>query len=158
MPEHQDTTASPMGDPFPGTQRELEFSPMEPPGTGESVLAQTPGTSKAPTHADLQAKVDIMLKDINMANAEKAREHREKLEAQRQLSELAAKYDQLVRRLDAQDARSGPRPAASHHSRSTEQQRQILHVDVPLFPRELLRDGAKSSTQFNLCKQEINVT
>ena len=75
MPEHRDPTASPMDDPFPGTQRQLEFSPAEPPGTGESVLAQTPGTSKTPTHADLQAKVDIMLQDINTANAEKMREH-----------------------------------------------------------------------------------
>ena len=90
----------------------MEFTPAEAPHTGESVLAQTPGPSNRPTHGDLQAKVDIMLQDINTANAEKMREHKEKLEAQRQLNELAAKYDELVRRFEAREARSEPCQAA----------------------------------------------
>ncbi|KAK9911091.1 hypothetical protein M0R45_035014 [Rubus argutus] len=142
MTERQDTNPSFPGDPFPGTQRQLEFTLTEPPYTGESVLAQTPGPSTRPTHGDLQAKVDIMLQDINTANAENMREHKQKLEAQRQLNELAAKYDELVRRLEAQEARSEPRQAASHYSQGTiGRQHQVIHLDTPLRPRELQHSG-----------------
>lgn len=141
MIEHQDTTASPTGGPFPDTQRQLEFTPVVPPGTRESTLAQTPDTSHPPMHGNLQAKVNIMLRDINTANAEKMREHREKMEVQQQLNELAAKYDNLVKRLGTREAQSEWRQAASHHSQNTHgQQHLTTHVDAPLHPREL-REG-----------------
>lgn len=54
------------------------------PGTVESTFANTIGNSRNTQAPDnLQAKVDLMLQDIMIANAERAREHQEKLEAQR---------------------------------------------------------------------------
>lgn len=62
----------------------------------------------------MQAKVDLMLQDIAKTNAEKMTEYREKLAAQQQLEELAAKYEEVLHRLDARDKVPKPRHAGSH--------------------------------------------
>lgn len=69
-------------------------------GTIGSTLANTPVTSRpSPTPGDLQAKVDLMLQDIAKANAERMAD-RKKMEAQQQFKELAAKYDEVICRMN----------------------------------------------------------
>lgn len=109
MSEQQDTVALPSGEPFSDTQRQLNFTPVLPLGTGESTATQGPNMRDPPTRDDLQAKVDIMLQDINVSYVERMREHQEKLEAQQKLNELAAKYDDIVRRLEVKEAQLEPR-------------------------------------------------
>lgn len=87
-------------------------------------------------------KVDIVLQDINAANAERMHAHYDKLEAQRQLNELTTKYDDLVKRLEAREAQPKPRQAARHNSYSTLTQRRVVNLGVPLFPQELQGAGA----------------
>lgn len=64
MPEHQDQSASPTGEPFPDIQHQLEFTPDITPGTDVFTLADNYGPSRPPsTLGNLQAKVDLMLLD-----------------------------------------------------------------------------------------------
>lgn len=73
-----------------------------------------------------------MLYDIMNANAEQAKEHKEKLEAQQQFNELAAKYDELMCKLKAGNKVPEPLLAESHHSQGARvQHRLIIYIDTP---------------------------
>jgi hypothetical protein len=80
------------------------------------MLAHEASTSGPLMQHDLQAKVDLMLQGIMTTIVKRVREHRERLETQRQFNELVAKYYGLIHKLETQGTPPEPRPAGSHHS------------------------------------------